>query len=118
MVSSRPQTNEERVLAAQWSDMKDGKTIKEIVPFFFSFGQDKVFCFLFSIAEQKREEKNGRYFLGEFSRSLPVFGLLKDPSRACMLLKSCPLQLLHNSEWAIINTNGPASFVFLFIVFQ
>jgi hypothetical protein len=35
-----------------------------------------------------------------------------------MLLKYCPVQLLPNAGWVIINTYRPASFVFLFIVFQ
>ncbi len=45
--SSRPQTNEGRVLAAQRSDMKDSETIKDIVPF-FSLLERTIFFFIFS----------------------------------------------------------------------
>jgi hypothetical protein len=41
--------------------MKDSETIKDIVPFFFSFGEDKVFScyFLFSLASnEKKRTKN------------------------------------------------------------
>ena len=86
------------MLAAHWSDMKDGKTIKDIVPFFFSFGQDKVFCFLFSIAEQKREEKHGRYFLGEFHAHCPYLGSLE-----ILVVRACSSNLVLYSCFTIPN---------------
>jgi hypothetical protein len=122
-VSSRPQTNEGRVLAAQWSDMKDSETIKDIVPFFFSFGEDKVFScyFLFSLASNGKKGRKTRSLLSRLvSRSPLVFGLLRDPSRACYWniaqYSCCPLpggsssihtDLLHLSSFSSFS-NGNA----------
>jgi len=110
LVSSRPQTNEGRVLAAQWSDMKDSKTIKDIVPFFSLLDRTKFFIFSF-LLRTKKGRKTRSLLSRLVSRSPPVFGLLRDPSRACSwnLVQGscCPMlggssliqkELLHSSS--------------------
>jgi glycopeptide antibiotics resistance protein len=59
--------------------MKDSETIKDIVPFFFSFGEDKVFLVIFSFLLRRTEKKRTKNTVVTFSVSFTLIARVWAP---------------------------------------